>query len=119
MAAAIAINASNVDVVKAQIPARRSRRTPPAAGGRGMLVDFRDSGQLADAINSLLDHPDQRQALESASYSYANDMTLDARGRAQGGVDERSRRSLPLGTRHHLRSATVSDLGGRLAVTPS
>lgn len=50
------------------------------ADGRGILVPFRDSAGLADAVNSLLDHPDRKHALEHASYAYANDMSWPRAG---------------------------------------
>ena len=50
------------------------------ADGRGILVPFRDSAAMADAVNSLLDHPDRKQALERASYAYANDMSWPRAG---------------------------------------
>ena len=50
------------------------------AGGRGMLVPFRDSPALADAVNSLLEQPDRKQALETASYAYASDMSWPRTG---------------------------------------
>ena len=50
------------------------------AGGRGILVPFRDSAALGEAVNSLLDHPEQKQALERASYAYASDMSWPRTG---------------------------------------
>jgi glycosyltransferase involved in cell wall biosynthesis len=48
--------------------------------GRGILVPFRDSAALAEAVNSLLDHPDVKHALERASYAYASDMSWPRSG---------------------------------------
>jgi glycosyltransferase involved in cell wall biosynthesis len=50
------------------------------ADGRGTLVPFRDSAALAEAVNSLLDHPDHKRALERAAYAYANDMSWPRAG---------------------------------------
>ena len=50
------------------------------ADGRGILVPFRDSGRLAEAINSVLDHPDRKQALEHNAYAYAKDMSWPKAG---------------------------------------
>jgi glycosyltransferase involved in cell wall biosynthesis len=50
------------------------------ADGRGILVPFRDSAALADAVGSLLEHPDRKQALERASYTYASDMSWPRTG---------------------------------------
>ena len=50
------------------------------ADDRGILVGFRDSAQLADALNSLLDDPERKQALERAAYAYAKDMAWPKAG---------------------------------------
>jgi glycosyltransferase involved in cell wall biosynthesis len=50
------------------------------ADGRGILIPFRDSGALAEAIKSVLDRPDHKQALERAAYAYANDMSWPRAG---------------------------------------
>jgi len=50
------------------------------AGDRGILVPFRDSAALADAVNSLLEHPDRKQALERAAFVYASDMSWPRTG---------------------------------------
>jgi glycosyltransferase involved in cell wall biosynthesis len=50
------------------------------ADGRGILVPFRDSAPLAEAVNSLLDHPERKQAFERATYAYANDMSWPQTG---------------------------------------
>ncbi|HSS60686.1 MAG TPA: glycosyltransferase [Candidatus Limnocylindrales bacterium] len=48
--------------------------------GRGILVPFRDSGALAAAINSVLEHPDRKQSLERTAYEYASDMSWPRTG---------------------------------------
>jgi len=50
------------------------------ADGRGILVPFRDSAALSDAVNSVLEHPDRKQALESAAFAYAADMSWPRTG---------------------------------------
>jgi len=50
------------------------------ADGRGILVPFRDSAALAEAVNLLLDHPDRKQGFERASYAYASDMSWPRTG---------------------------------------
>lgn len=50
------------------------------AGGRGILVPFRDSATLGESVNSLLDHPERKQALERAAYAYASDMSWPRTG---------------------------------------
>jgi len=50
------------------------------ADDRGILVAFRDPGQLADAVNSLLDDPERKKSLERAAYAYARDMAWPKSG---------------------------------------
>lgn len=50
------------------------------ADGRGLLVPFRDASALAVAVNSVIDHPERKQELELASYSYAKDMSWPRTG---------------------------------------
>src|SRR5437773_843283 len=50
------------------------------ATGLGMLVPFRDSRALPDARTSLRAQPDRKQALETASYAYASDMSWPRTG---------------------------------------
>jgi glycosyltransferase involved in cell wall biosynthesis len=50
------------------------------AEGRGILVPFRDSAALAEAVNLLLDHPDRKHGFERASYAYASDMSWPRTG---------------------------------------
>ena len=87
------------------------------AEGRGLLVDFRDSGQLADAITSLLDHPERKQALETAAYAYAKDMAWPRAGERWAVLMRQA-----VARSQSARAATVyspaSDLGARLANNP-
>ena len=48
--------------------------------GRGILVPFRDANALFEAVNSLLDDPDRKHALERATYAYASDMSWPRTG---------------------------------------
>lgn len=47
---------------------------------RGILVPFRDSAALAAAVNSVLEHPDRKHALERAAFEYASDMSWPRTG---------------------------------------
>src|SRR6266849_7468467 len=51
------------------------------ADGRGMLVDFRDSKQIASSVNSILADPSRKGTLEHMAYAYAKDMTWPKLGR--------------------------------------
>jgi len=50
------------------------------ADERGILVPFRDSTALAGAVSTLLESPDQKQALEQAAFEYASDMSWPRTG---------------------------------------
>ena len=54
--------------------------TEALGDNRGILVPFRDSVGLAAAVNSLLEHPDRKQALERAAFEYASDMSWPRTG---------------------------------------
>ena len=54
--------------------------TEALGDNRGILVPFRDSAGLAAAVNSLLEHPDRKQALERAAFEYASDMSWPRTG---------------------------------------
>lgn len=72
---AYALGAGKAIVSTAYLHAREA-----LADGRGTLVPFRDSAALAEAVNSLLDHQDRRQAFERATYAYASDMSWPRAG---------------------------------------
>jgi len=72
---AYALGAGKAIVSTAYLHAREA-----LAGDRGILVPFRDSSALADAVNSLLEHPDRKQALERAAFVYASDMSWPRTG---------------------------------------
>ncbi len=67
---AYALGAGKAIVSTAYMHAREA-----LAAGRGILVGFGAAGHLAEAVNSLLDHRDRKQALELSSYAYAKDMS--------------------------------------------
>jgi predicted GH43/DUF377 family glycosyl hydrolase/glycosyltransferase involved in cell wall biosynthesis len=102
---------------KAVVSTRYLHAIEALADGRGLLVDFRDSAQLAEAVNSLLDNPEKKKSLESASYAYAKDMAWPRAGQRWAELMRRVV-SRP-GTK---RSAAVewggSDLGSRLSNNP-
>ena len=72
---AYALGAGKAIVSTAYLHAREA-----LADDRGILVPFRDSAALADAVNSLLEHPDRKQALERAAFVYASDMSWPRTG---------------------------------------
>jgi glycosyltransferase involved in cell wall biosynthesis len=72
---AYALGAGKAIVSTAYLHAREA-----LADGRGIQVPFRDSAALAQAVTSLLDHPDSKHAFERASYAYASDMSWPRTG---------------------------------------
>jgi glycosyltransferase involved in cell wall biosynthesis len=50
------------------------------ADGRGKLVPFRDHKALADEVNYLLDHPEERLAMRRAAYQYCRPMVMKEMG---------------------------------------
>lgn len=72
---AYALGAGKAIVSTAYLHAREA-----LADGRGILVPFRDSSALAEAVSSVLDQPERKQALEQAAYAYANDMSWPRTG---------------------------------------
>jgi glycosyltransferase involved in cell wall biosynthesis len=44
------------------------------AEGRGLLCDFRNHDSIAEAVGTLLQHPEQRHALERRAYQYGRSM---------------------------------------------
>lgn len=90
------------------------------ADGRGELVDFRDSEQLAHAVNAILGHPEVKKQMEQATFAYAREATWPRVGlsflaiAADVVVEYRSRTSKLKGG-ERPRS---SDLGRRVANNP-
>lgn len=102
---------------KAIVSTRYLHAIEALADGRGLLVGFRDAAQLATAVSSVLDHPDRKQALETAAYSYAKDMAWPRAGERWA----RLMRELQAASRVHRTApvtALASDLGTRLANNP-
>ncbi len=48
--------------------------------GRGIVVPFRDSARLAEAVGRLLDDPEYKRGLETRSYAYGKEMAWPAVG---------------------------------------
>lgn len=67
---------------KAIVSTRYLHATEALADGRGTLVDFRDSAQLAQAVNEILGDPLVKQAMEKATFAYAREATWPRVGRA-------------------------------------
>ena len=87
------------------------------ADQRGVLVGFRDSGQLAAGVTSLLDNPDRKHALERAAYAYAKDMAWPRAGERWAKLlHEVAHR--PKVERSRARAEHRGDLGRRLAANP-
>lgn len=58
---------------KAVVSTRYLHASEALAEGRGVLVDFRDPGQLARAVAGILADPAAKSSLEKAAFQYAHD----------------------------------------------
>jgi glycosyltransferase involved in cell wall biosynthesis len=67
---------------KAIISTRYLHSIEALGEGRGLLVDFRDAQQLADATNSILDDDAFKSRLEHATYVYGRETTWPKSARA-------------------------------------
>lgn len=85
--------------------------------GRGLLVGFRDAPALATAVISLLDHPEQKQALEAAAYAYAKDMAWPRAGERWAELMHKLV-AAPRQARTPSAQHRGSDLGTRLTNNP-
>jgi glycosyltransferase involved in cell wall biosynthesis len=65
---------------KAIVSTRYLHAREALADGRGVLVGFRESRQVARAVNSVLDQPSLKLALERRAYAYAKDMAWPRAG---------------------------------------
>ena len=59
---------------KAVVSTRYPHASEVLADGRGLLVDFRDELQLAEAVTRILGDPDYKQRLEQKAYEYGREM---------------------------------------------
>jgi predicted GH43/DUF377 family glycosyl hydrolase/glycosyltransferase involved in cell wall biosynthesis len=88
--------------------------------GRGTLVDFRDSKQLARAVNAILGDPVIKQSMEQSTFAYAREATWPRVGKAflaiaTEMVDDYKARTLSQKGGERKRS---SDLGRRVVNNP-
>jgi predicted GH43/DUF377 family glycosyl hydrolase len=88
------------------------------ADGRGVLVDFRETEQLASAVSAILSDPVAKAAMEHAAFAYASDATWPRSARAlldtvSGVVAARADGSAPI-----RRAPQQRDLGRRLEENP-
>jgi predicted GH43/DUF377 family glycosyl hydrolase/glycosyltransferase involved in cell wall biosynthesis len=105
---------------KAVVSTKYLHASEALSDGRGVLVEFRDPGQLARAVVAILDDPTAKQSLEQAAFAYARDATWPRSARAF--LDVVSAMTTKAATkRNHRRpsaSAPSADLGRRLAENP-
>lgn len=63
------------------------------ADGRGVLVPFRDSGALSEAILSLIRDPERMEAVRTAAYTFGRKMIWPEVGKAYAALFDRVRRA--------------------------
>jgi predicted GH43/DUF377 family glycosyl hydrolase/glycosyltransferase involved in cell wall biosynthesis len=103
---------------KAVVSTRYLHASEALGDGRGVLVDFRDSGQLARAVAGILADPEAKQTLEKAAFQYAHDASWPRSSQAFLDV---MRSVKPAATSKRAASRQpehVGDLGKRLTENP-
>lgn len=103
---------------KAVVSTRYLHASEALGDGRGVLVDFRDPGQLARAVAGILADPAAKKTLEKAAFRYAHDASWPRS--AQAFLDVMSS-VMPSATRKRGASRQpkhAGDLGHRLSDNP-
>jgi predicted GH43/DUF377 family glycosyl hydrolase/glycosyltransferase involved in cell wall biosynthesis len=67
---------------KAIVSTRYLHAAEALQDGRGTLVDFKNSEQLAHAVNAILGNPELKQSMEKATFAYAREATWPRVGTA-------------------------------------
>jgi predicted GH43/DUF377 family glycosyl hydrolase/glycosyltransferase involved in cell wall biosynthesis len=103
---------------KAVVSTRYVHAVEALADGRGLLVDFRETEQLARAVGAILGDPVAKAAMEHAAFAYASDATWPRSARAlldtvSGVVAAHAEGSAPV-----RRTPPQRDLGRRLQENP-
>ena len=89
------------------------------ADGRGILVDFRDSAQLAAGVIAILDDPERKRAMEQSAFAYSRSSTWPLAAEsfidvAQGAIETANVQARP---RRHV-TYVGPDMGRRLPENP-
>ncbi|MGO8870913.1 MAG: glycosyltransferase [Acidimicrobiales bacterium] len=89
------------------------------ADGRGILVGFRDSAQLAAGVITILDDPERKHAMEQSAFAYSRSSTWPLAAEsfidvAQGAIDAANLQARP---RRHV-TYVGPDMGRRLTENP-
>ncbi len=103
---------------KAVVSTRYLHAAEALSGGRGVLVDFRDAGQLAHAVTAILSDPLAKKALEDAAFAYAHDATWPRSARAFLGVMTEAAGATERKPRRVAAAAVQHDLGRRASENP-
>lgn len=65
---------------KAVVSTRYLHAVETLSNGRGLLVDFRNSRQIAEAVNGILADPERKGELEAKAYAYGRETAWPAVG---------------------------------------
>ena len=104
---------------KAVVSTRYLHASEALSDGRGVLVEFRDAGQLGGAVLRLLGDPDAKRSLEQAAYAYARAATWPRSARAFLDVVSGLKAQAPGGARHRSPSLVpAAGLARRAAENP-
>jgi predicted GH43/DUF377 family glycosyl hydrolase/glycosyltransferase involved in cell wall biosynthesis len=103
---------------KAVVSTRYVHAAEALGDGRGVLVDFRDSDQLAAAVAGVLDDPAAKASMEHAAFAYAGDATWPRSARALLDTISSVVASRSGGDQPVHRAVRRRDLGHRLKENP-
>jgi predicted GH43/DUF377 family glycosyl hydrolase/glycosyltransferase involved in cell wall biosynthesis len=106
---------------KAVVSTRYLHASEALSDGRGVLVDFRNPGQLGRAVVAILDDPVAKRSLERAAFAYAKDATWPRAAEAFLRIMSTMIAGVDAGPTHRPRPpapAPTPDLARRLAENP-
>jgi predicted GH43/DUF377 family glycosyl hydrolase/glycosyltransferase involved in cell wall biosynthesis len=103
---------------KAVVSTRYMHAEEALGDGRGVLVESRDSAQLAHAVIGILDDPAAKASLEKAAFAYARDATWPRSAGAFLHIVSTITETAALRGPGRRRSLPAPDLGRRLAENP-
>jgi len=103
---------------KAVVSTRYMHAAEALGDGRGVLVEFRDPGQLARAVLAILVDPVAKASLEQAAFAYARDATWPRSAGAFLDVMRAVSETRARRRDKERQSAPTPDLGARLKENP-
>lgn len=103
---------------KAVVSTRYLHASEALSDGRGVLVEFRDPTQLAQAVSGILDNPPAKTKLEEAAFAYAQGATWPQSARAFLDIVTSVTRRSGAGNGARTRRTPTAALARRLPQNP-